>query len=119
MIEWLKSAGIRIKTLMRRRQLETDLDDELAFHKAMRESDRKPEGSRRLGNLTRSKEQCREQWTFPFVESILDDLSYAFRRIRKAPAFSVIAMLIMGLGIGANTAIFSLMDAVMLRSLPV
>lgn len=119
MIEWLKSFALRIKTLMRRRQLEADLDDELAFHKAMRESNRTAEGTRRFGNVTRLKEQCREQWTFSLVESILADVRYALRRVGKAPAFSVITILIMGLGIGANAAIFSLIDAVMLRSLPV
>src|SRR5437870_8554125 len=119
MIGWLKSLGVRIKTLMRRRQLEADLDDELAFHKAMRESNRTAEDTRRFGNVTQLKEQCREQWTFPLVESIFDDVCYALRRVGKAPAFSVITILVMGLGIGANTAIFSLMDAVMLRLLPV
>src|SRR5262249_20471505 len=114
MIEWLKSFGLRIKTLMRRRQLETDLDDELAFHKAMRDDKGTTEDSR-FGNVTQLKEQCREQWTFPLAESILDDMRYALRRVRTAPAFSVITVLIMGLGIGANTAIFSLIDAVMLR----
>src|SRR5437016_99077 len=119
MIEWLKSLELRIKTLIRRRQLEADLDAELAFHKAMRESNPTGEGTRRFGNVTRLKEQCREQWTFPLVESILDDVRYALRRVGKAPAFSVITILIMGLGIGANTTIFSLIDAVMLRWLPV
>src|SRR6266581_9126502 len=119
MIEWLKSLELRIKTLIRRRRLEADLDDELAFHKAMRESNQTAERARRFGNVTRLKEQCREQWTFPLVESIVDDVRYAVRRVGKAPAFSVITILIMGLGIGANTAIFSLIDAVMLRSLPV
>jgi len=89
MLEWLKSFERRIKTLMRRRQLEADLDDELAFHKAMRESSPTAQAARRFGNITRLKEQCREQWTFPFVESILDDVRYAWRRIRKAPTFSV------------------------------
>ena len=65
------------------------------------------------------KEQRREQWRFSLVESILADVRYAWRRVGKAPAFSVITILIMGLGIGANTAIFSLIDAVTLRSLPV
>jgi len=119
MIEWLKSFRVRVKTLVRRRQLEADLDDELAFHKAMRESNRTAEDIRRFGNVTQLKEQCREQWTFPRVESILDDVRYALRRVGIAPAFSVITILIMGLGIGSNTAIFSLMDAAMLRSLPV
>src|SRR5215471_9826566 len=119
MKEWLKAFRLRIKTLMRRRQLEADLDDELAFHKAMRDSNRTAESTRRFGNVTQLKEQCREQWTFPQVESILDDVRYGLRRIGRAPAFSVITILIMGLGIGANTAIFSLIDAVMLRLLPV
>src|SRR5215472_11142029 len=119
MMEWLKSFGLRIRTLMRRRQLEADLDDELAFHKAMRESNRTAEGTRRFGNVTRLKEQCREQWTFPLIESFVDDVRYALRRVGKAPAFSVITILLIALGIGANTAIFSLIDAVLLRSLPV
>src|SRR5205823_11420730 len=89
------------------------------FHKAMRESIRIAEGTRRFGNVTQLKEECREQWTFSLVESILDDVRYALRRVGKAPAFSVITILLMGLGIGANTAVFSLLDAVMLRSLPV
>jgi predicted permease len=118
MVEWLKSVGLRLKTLMRRRQLETDLEDELAFHKAMRES-RAADSTRRFGNVTRLKEQCREHWTFPRIESFFDDVRYALRRAGRAPAFSVITILLMALGIGANTAIFSLIDAGMLRSLPV
>ena len=119
MVEWLKSFAVRFRMLMRRRQLEADLDDELAFHKAMRESNRTADGTRRFDNVTRLKEQCREQWTFPLVETFLDDARYAVRRVRKAPAFSLITILVMGFGIGANTAIFSLMDAAMLRLLPV
>jgi putative ABC transport system permease protein len=119
MVEWLKSLGLRLKTLMRRRQLETDLDDELAFHKAMREVNRTAESTGRFGNVTRLKEQCREHWTFPLIESFFDDVRYALRRVGRAPAFSVIIILLMALGIGANTAIFSLIDAAMLRSLPV
>src|SRR5215475_15309074 len=97
MMEWLKSFGLRIRTLMRRSQLEADLDDELAFHKAMRESNRMPEGSRCFGNVTRLKEQCREQWTFPLIESFVDDLRYALRRIGKASAFLMITILFISL----------------------
>jgi predicted permease len=119
MVEWLKSFAVRFRTLLRRRQLEADLDDELAFHKAMGESNRKADGTRRFGNVTRLKEQCREQWTFPLVETLLDDVRYAVRRVRKSPAFSLITIVVMAFGIGANAAIFSLMDAAMLRLLPV
>src|SRR5688572_15473919 len=118
-MEWLKSLELRIKALLRRRQLEADLDDELAFHKAMRESNRTAEGTRHFGNVTRLKEQCREQWTFPLLESIADDVRYALRRAGKSPAFSAVTIFVMALGIGGNTAIFSLIDAAMLRPLPV
>jgi putative ABC transport system permease protein len=119
MVEWLTSLTLRLKTLVRRRQLEADLDDELAFHKAMRDADATGATSRPFGNVTGLKERCREQWTFPTIESILGDVRYAVRRIGKGPAFSITAILVMGLGIGANTAIFSLLDAVTLKSLPV
>jgi putative ABC transport system permease protein len=68
---------------------------------------------------TQLKEQGREHWPFQLGDSISADVRYALRRIGNAPAFSVITILIMGLCIGANTVIFSLMDAVMLRWLPV
>jgi hypothetical protein len=119
MAEWLNSLKLRLKMLTRRRQLETDLDDEMAFHRAMREANAAKTGVRRFGNVTSLKEQCREQWTFPAAESILWDVRYSMRRIGKAPAFSITAILIMALAIGANTAIFSLLNAVMLKSLPV
>src|SRR4030095_9331836 len=87
MVEWLRSFAVRFRTLMRRRQLEADLDDELAFHKAMRESNRTADDTRRFGNVTRLKEQCREQWTFPLIGTFLDDVRYATRRVCRAPAF--------------------------------
>jgi len=119
MFEWLTALKLRLMTLARRRQLERDLDDEMSFHQEMRNADESQGISRRFGNVTLLKEECREQWTFTGVESVLSDVRYATRRIRKAPVFSMIAILVIALGIGANTAIFSLLDAVMLKSLPV
>src|SRR6516225_1970582 len=120
MVEWLSALILRLRMLVRRRQLEADLEDEFAFHEAMRGVRSTAEGTPRpFGNITGLKERCREQWTFPTIESIIGDLRYAVRRIGKAPAFSIVAVLVMGLGIGANTAIFSLLEALTLKPLPV
>ncbi|MHB1856612.1 MAG: ABC transporter permease [Acidobacteriaceae bacterium] len=73
---------------------------------------------REFGNVTRIEERSREVWQWPALESILSDLKYAARQLRKAPGFSVIVIAILMLGIGANTTVFSIVDAVMLRPLP-
>jgi putative ABC transport system permease protein len=73
---------------------------------------------REFGNVTRIEERSREVWQWPTFESILSDLKYAFRQVRKAPGFSAMVVVILALGIGANTTVFSIVDAVMLRPLP-
>ena len=72
---------------------------------------------REFGNVTLIKERSREVWQWPTVEGILWDLRYGFRRLRKSPGFTFIVLLTFGLGIGANIAVYSLVDVVLLRPL--
>ena len=110
----------RVAMLWRRRKLARDIDDELAFHLAMKTADTNDARAARkqFGNVAVFREEVHDMWTFPSLESIWQDLKYALRTLRRAPAFTVVAVLVLGIGIGANTAIFSLVDAMVKRGLP-
>src|SRR5436190_23909154 len=129
LIRWLYKLPLRLRSLFRRNRVERELSHEIRFHleksieeetvKGMAPQEARYTALRELGGEDQIKEECRVMRRVNYIENFLQDVRYGLHQLRRNPGFTAVAIITLALGIGANTAIFTLINSLLLRSLPV
>ncbi len=128
-MRWFRECACRLLATFRSRRLDRDTETELQFHidleteagvrRGLTRQEARRAACLRIGQLESAREKIRNYRGFASIDQFLQDLRYAARTILRNPTFTILAALSLALGIGANTAIYSFMDALLMRSLPV
>src|SRR6516225_4945030 len=127
-MRWYYKLPLRLRSLLRKKQVELDLSEELKFHlqsqidenvaRGMNSQEARRAALQALGGVEQVKEECREERKMNLIENFVRDMRVGLRMLSRSPGFTVVVILCLSLGIGANATVFSWVEGVLLRPYP-